>query len=429
MGGAAASAAPFNGVAPVPRGAGPRHPGGSATAVDVGRGVTATEIRVGVYVARNGDAAFKSFGVAASPGDNEKQARAVLDQINAEGGLRGRKFTPVFQSFDLTSSDREAADQAACETWKKDKPVFAVVSMMQESDVLFQCLAKAGIPYVSNNATLDGTDLRSFPGLLFQPSDMTTERLVKGYIGSLFAQGFLTPTSKVGWLVVDNARGNRSLKNIIAPEMARRGLNLAAVGKLSTGANGPNQSGFVLQFRNANVDRVLTLQASPLFFMQQAESQQYHPLYGIHSGYAPGFLQTAAPAAQLKGAKAFAWLPVADTDASNDPGAPTSRAALCQQLMQRSGQDTTVRTALLTGLWYCDALLFIRDALAEAPNLTQRDLALGARALKGSYVSGATFSTSFVNGRQDGVAAYRDLAYQEACSCFRYSGPVRSLPD
>mgnify|MGYP000489327046 CR=1 FL=1 len=396
-------------------------------AVMPGRGVTASEIRIGVYVAKNGDEAFGAFGIAASPGDNKRQTEVVLDHLNRQGGLLGRKFVPVFQSFDLTASDREGADQAACETWKVDKPVFAVVSMMQESDVLSQCLAKAGIPYVSNNHALDATDLRAFPGLLFQPSDLTTERLIAGYLDSLMAQGFLTAESKIGWLVVDNARGNRSLNSIIAPAMKKRGLQLTAVGKLATGPSGPNQSGFVLQFQQAGVDRVLTLQASPIFFMQQAESQRYRPLYGLHSGYAPGFLQSAAPAAQLQGSKAFAWLPVADTDAANDPGPPTERGEQCLDLIKQSGTDGSVRTALLTGLWYCDSLFFLRDALARAPDLRQQSLAAGVAAMRDSYESGVTFQTRFPNGRLDGVAAFRALSYVQGCACFRYSGAVRQL--
>jgi len=50
-----------------------------------------------------------------------------------------------------------------------------------------------------------------------------------------------------------------------------------------------------------------------------------------------------------------------------------------------------------------------------------------AAGLGSAYPPVLTFRTYFSHGRVDGPDQIRPLTYQEACTCFVYSGPPRNL--
>jgi hypothetical protein len=65
--------------------------------------------------------------------------------------------------------------------------------------------------------------------------------------------------------------------------------------------------------------------------------------------------------------------------------------------------------------------------LDRAGELTPAGIAARIDALDASFESAMTFSTRFFAGRRDGVAAVRTFAFDDACSCFRYTSPPRKV--
>ncbi|GAA4969314.1 hypothetical protein GCM10023205_38220 [Yinghuangia aomiensis] len=87
-------------------------------------GVTADSIKLGISYPDY--AAVKSF-VNIDQGDFEATYKALIDKINAAGGIQGRKIVPVFAKTSLVSP---AAAQEACVKLTQDEKVFAVVNLM-----------------------------------------------------------------------------------------------------------------------------------------------------------------------------------------------------------------------------------------------------------------------------------------------------------
>src|SRR5207302_743192 len=57
--------------------------------------------------------------------DQERAAwQAYIDEVNAGGGVAGRKLVPVFQQYDVTSADSQLA---ACRALTQDQKVFVVL--------------------------------------------------------------------------------------------------------------------------------------------------------------------------------------------------------------------------------------------------------------------------------------------------------------
>lgn len=96
-------------------------PGTGAKVAAVAPGVTADAVKVGI--AYPDMASVKAF-VNIDLGDYEAAYRALIDKINAAGGINGRRIVPVFGKISVVSP---AAAQETCVKLTQDEKVFAVL--------------------------------------------------------------------------------------------------------------------------------------------------------------------------------------------------------------------------------------------------------------------------------------------------------------
>lgn len=52
---------------------------------------------------------------------------AIIDQINRNGGVAGRKLVPLYYDFKSTD-DKQVASQAACTYWTQDHKAFVFLA-------------------------------------------------------------------------------------------------------------------------------------------------------------------------------------------------------------------------------------------------------------------------------------------------------------
>ncbi len=101
---------------------------GGAANDQAGQGVTPTSIKLGITYLDT--SAIKDI-VNIDPGNFQVAYTALIDQINAKGGINGRKIVPVFQPIDPIGT---APAATACSTLTEDDKVFAVVGFFQAAD-------------------------------------------------------------------------------------------------------------------------------------------------------------------------------------------------------------------------------------------------------------------------------------------------------
>jgi hypothetical protein len=101
-------------------------PAGAAQAS--GQGVTAGTIAVGVTYA---DVAAIRNIINVDPGNYQVAYSALFNQINAQGGLNGRKIVPSFAPVDPLGT---AGAATACTQLTEDDKVFAVLGFFQQPD-------------------------------------------------------------------------------------------------------------------------------------------------------------------------------------------------------------------------------------------------------------------------------------------------------
>ena len=121
-------------------------------------GVSATVIRVGIpYV---DVAAVKAVGVNISWGSVPDAFNAVIDQINAQGGINGRKIVPYLVAVNPTGT---APAATACTQLTEDDNIFVAVAPLQASCYLQHDVPVVGSIYASGNSPTSAQDFTTVP--------------------------------------------------------------------------------------------------------------------------------------------------------------------------------------------------------------------------------------------------------------------------
>jgi hypothetical protein len=109
-----------------PTGAAPSTSSGSAPVAGV---TDKSPVRVGFELIRGGNAAISAaFGTPVNFGDGKLEVTAIVDDINAHGGLNGRKILPFFASWDVASKD--AGREATCRSLAEDSKVTFMITVI-----------------------------------------------------------------------------------------------------------------------------------------------------------------------------------------------------------------------------------------------------------------------------------------------------------
>jgi hypothetical protein len=381
-------------------------------------------VKVGFVVSTGSfDAAAKAAGLSAlQTGDQRPQAQAVVNDINAHGGLAGHPVQPVFNTPDASAGSQDEADSRTCAAFTQDTHVAFVISVLAHNPILHECLAKKGVPLLDDGLYLYDAKV-VHPGYLFMPSGWLMDRLMRNQIDALARIGFFQDPGKVGVLLYDLPIPKRVLQDTVLPRLAHYGKTQVDVATSTFDTAGyANQQGNVLKFRNDGVTRVIELGILPVGFMTSAESQGYRPRYAVDSSVGPTLIASSAPANQVKGMVGVGWIPSADTGATSPV---TTAGSRCLAVMKKAGLDTSNSTTASLMEQFCDAGWFLQAATTAVGDASVAGLQRGARLLKG-YVSASSFSADMAAGRPDGLSGYRDFAYQSGCSCIRYVGGIRT---
>ena len=386
-------------------------------------------VKVGVLYVDGADKVGSALGIGGlTTGDAQAQAKAVFAWVNAHGGLAGRRIAASYSAVSAQDAlnNPQLAQETACRKLTEDDKVSFVVSYVNLFPATMACFAQGRAAVVDDQSLLTDDDQRRYGAFLAAPGDYSAGRLLRELVDALWRTGWLTATSKVGAYHWDDPAMGRIVKEALVPALARHGLKLTAEEAVSSSAAGVSQnSGVVVRLRAAGVDRIIPVLANPIFLMQAASSQHYNPRYALYSSFGPGALvETAAPKDQLVGSAGIGWQPYLDIGGGKKPGPVSTNETLCFDLMDKAGQRSTSATTKGLQLNLCSVILYLKyaaDRLGGVPG----DLVVAAHRAVGATFRPADTFRSDVSRRVDGASAYRDLAYDQDCSCYQYTSPVR----
>ena len=422
-----------------------------------GIGVTATKIYVGVTYTVNVDSAQKAIGADGLTSGNERaDAQAVIDEINAHGGVAGRKLVPVWATYDAeTTETRASQDQAACSTLTEDNKVFAVAGVGL-SDTLPACLRKAGVLQVEGGVLISSDKQRfsDFPQL-FDITGLSQDRMMaeqvrawqrldyfSGWDTTLGRPG--SAKAKLGIVAYDDPTWRRPMSKVLLPALARAGHavdpnDIAYIHvPASTAENGGsfNQiSNAELRFRRDGVTHAIILDAGgglTLLFGKDANTQRYYPRLGLNSGAGMQGLYDAKEfdAKMLTGAMGLGWDPAIDLSAAKADTFATAATRRCYQVMkQRTGQTFDSTNAASIALTYCDEINLIAAAAAGAgPTINLRPATAAVERLGSGFPSAALAATYLGPGRHDALEIGYDMVWDSGCTCAAYRDRGHRIP-
>jgi hypothetical protein len=420
-----------------------------------GPGVTAKTVTIGFNYTDNGTAGNQAIGAAVSQGDELNEAKAVVADINAHGGVAVRKLQVVFHAYSNQTADSgDVQDESACQDYTQDHKVFAVAGGGL-SGTLPACLAKAGVLQATSGQIISKDDAfyRAYPHFSDMAS-LTQERMMRDLVARLVAQhyfdGWNSTTSapaatpaKVGVLTFERPEWERPLTHVLLPALKRAGHPVAdqdifrahyASTTTEAGPLAADMQSAALRFRQDGVTHVIFLDASALmniFFSRNASNQHYFPRYGVNSATGLQALATsgAVDPAQYKGALGIGWLPGLDLPPAASGSYASAGARHCAAVMSKAGFTFTDTNSRTIAYGACDQLYFLAAAINGAgPSVTLGNAQAAIDNLGSRFVPANIPAAYFSAGQHDAVAKVYDLAWNDACGCAKYTDGGHSAP-
>jgi hypothetical protein len=332
-------------------------------------------------------------------------------------------------------------EQAACATFTQDHHVIAVVGYVFNYFTSFErCLAAKGIPHLSTGFNVpDREELAKYP-LQMALDVPTIDRRGLLKLHGAVADGVLTAKNRIG-VLTDACPGTpTSLQHVFLPEAKRLGLTVAKTVTIncpkgnadSAGAVSALQSA-VLQFASARVDRVMFHASSEgpalLLFSLSAESQSYRPTYVVSSLANLEALRSNFPAAQVHNIHGYGWMPTQDVPPRDYPK-PNALQKRCLALLAKGQVKVSSGPDYYYAYNFCESLFVYEQALLTNGGNSGGQQVVGAvRGLGTRFASLVNEGGSaFAPDRPDAPRSMRHLVYADSCSCFRYTGPTRTIP-
>jgi ABC-type branched-subunit amino acid transport system substrate-binding protein len=232
----------------------------------LGVGVTASTIKVGVALVD-----FKCIAayIQTMRIDEYKVYQAFIDDINAHGGIAGRKIVPVFQTF---CPIVPAPALSLCTKFTEDDHVFAVIGD-------FVDLTGQAQPCIANRhktvlITIDLTRAiidSSPPGMIIG-FDPLQERTVSVLLELLRHQHTLDG-KKVA--VLGEATTEQSVKTVLVPDLQKMGVNLGSTAILTIAGSDTTAASIQLQ---SFIEKWKTEGVNTVFLSgRQVSAQQFVP--------------------------------------------------------------------------------------------------------------------------------------------------------
>jgi ABC-type branched-subunit amino acid transport system substrate-binding protein len=392
-------------IGPSRTGSGPSGTGGSSggalTATDVG--VSATTIKVGVAILTLGaGAAFIPASAGPTPQMEQQMWQAFIDQVNASGGISGRKIVPFYQQVDVTNAN---AQQSTCTTWTQTDHVFAVLdaNSLQSTGQLCVTAENHTIEIGSTESYSTVQTYNEARGLLITQAANAT-RMFADWGKALQHLGKLQGRT-IG-LLVDQGDGQTAANQGLVPVLKSLGDKIAYTAVVSTDpSQGPSQAAAAApQMRAAGVNLVFdaTNFVNASGFMQAADNIAWKPQYTVSSwdGADVGDFNDALPKS-FDGAIAITYYPFTTPPHPENPVAHACRDAY-NRLTRSNFQPTSSNWATQGYMtMYCqDVSLLATAGRAAGPDLTRSSFVGAVEALSNSFNFGA-LGGSFGPGKTD----------------------------
>ena len=238
----------------------------------VGTGVTDSQLKLGVTLI---DYSCIPSSVLSSIYVNQPQAyNAYIDDINAKGGINGRKIVPVYK---FICPLQPAAAVAACTSLTDDSKVFAVIGSMYDPTGDAQlCVAKQHKTALITDGLSQDMINKAPPGLLITPG-ITSDRQLKVVMALVKSRHILDGKTVA---VLTETTATPRVKSVVIPTLDAIGVKQGAEAVLSingqdTTAAQAQLDSFIEKWKTQHVNALILVgsAASSKQFVEKVKAQ------------------------------------------------------------------------------------------------------------------------------------------------------------
>jgi hypothetical protein len=398
-------------------------------------GPTAAPLRVGVTIPYGNAGAIAGIDATNTPPDQaEAEFRALAGQVNARGGFGGHKIQLFFARMDKTDESEATytrLQNANCVELTEDDKVDFVINAAYTT-YANDCYARHHVPLLNASGASEA-DWRRLSPWLMPALGISMSRTARLMPFEWQRSGFLT--SKMGIIAFDRNPEKPLVPRFLRPGIEARGGKVLAEAYIQTSYDqiAAQTASAVLKFKQLGVDRVVFLAPGGgewLIFSRQAESQDFHPKYGISTLDFPDLIGNAVSGAQKQGATGPGTLAAVDVAASERPPTKQKGKDCWKYLNAKTGSNySTEDTPGLNALSRCE-LMSVAEAGWKAMagvSLDRTKVRNAFFAIGDAYDSILFSQLSFSPDKVDSLSVYKTLVYDSARQLFTYSGPYRRI--
>jgi hypothetical protein len=366
------------------------------------------------------------FGSGLESGDDKANYQVLIDELNKQGGVLGHKVVPVFHRIDFTESAAQY-EQETCTDFTQDHRVAFVLN--GSSPTLSKCLIEKGVGVLGDGSQVNTRDYETMRSYV-QPGSFALDRLAALQASEFTKMGLFSGTvpARVGVLFYD-VPTYRAAERVLVAGLKQRGVQVVeeqafhyAASTQDLGQTQAQVQSATLKFRSSGVTHVVGVELNAWlqgFFALYAGQQDYYPRYGWTSNQVPTNVMAVVPHKALLNNVLLGFYPTYDTADQKQYPAETLR---CFRTLTAHGVPLTSGNQRSSAVVACDAVRYLKVALAAGKGLTRDALVAGARALQHSFAPAVTYGSFLPKGYGAGAAEVRPGAWSTACDCFAYTG-------
>jgi Periplasmic binding protein len=361
-----------------------------------GQGVTATTIRIGIpYIDLS---AIRKYGITLDQGNYPDAYSAIIADLNAHGGVDGRKLVPYLLAVSPVGT---APGATACTELDEDDQVFVAIAPFEPA-----CFLQQGVPTIAGSYQ-GGPASGVAPNFTLTPPQAAYDPVQL----KLFAHEGVFKGKKVG-IFAGQSTDEDELKVV---ESALHSLHVSVVATaVDAGATGDqpaiNQSANIIaqHFKSSGVDEVVAVGEGSLVWPDalQANQSAYHPPFIATN---EGTIETAVLAASISSVYLRGLLTSSPVP-SNYQIWHTPFVQHCDQVVRKAypSDEITPPTNPISGsnqTFYSvesaciNMALFTSIAKAAGKDLTVASFEKAGYGLRNATIPGAASSVSFGPGR------------------------------
>lgn len=418
-----------------------------------GPGVTADAVNVGFLAVDIGELANSLGFVNVEDGgyaNVSKGIQAIVDYVNANGGLGGRRMNAVIKPYDAKQDSPEYAE-AVCKSFTQDAQVFIIGFDGQFQNNSRPCY-RAGNAIMLDQTLVahDTAQFEEFAPYLWTVSNPEFNGFVTAQLNVLRDAQWFNGSKGVAVVYPDTEVNRRAAQSVVNPYLAQLGITNTkefAIDSSNAGTLGATSSVALSGAQAAGLDRVFVVGGSRIMalMLAQPEAETLQAKYSVSTFDSPAFFvdnPDTIVSARRSGMAGMGFQGGGDMRLGSGgvafPDPANAQEVLCKKIIDDAGATPPAqnRENYRVVFQHCDTALLMKAAFDRMPkdDIRAETFRDAVWALGDQWRGALAYSAGWQAGSYAGAASARGFFWDDSCQlegrapgCFRYGTPETPL--